>query len=625
MSEPAGPVCVRGDSQREPAQRTGLLDRFISPAIRARGEDETRRARVLVGTSLITLLVVPGFVASYQQWLPPTLAALFTWSIAAAALLQLVLLALLRRAAHIEPVGHASCAAVMALLAYQSWISGGASSIATPLFAYSPLLALTVMGFRAGLCWGAAGVLCLLGLFVTAATPFAAPDRGISPEATELYRPIVSATLIWMVVGLGYAYDISRTAALTAASRAEAAAIAASRAKSAFVANMSHEIRTPMTAILGYAEELDERLRQGPLGAESREMIESIQRNGRHLMSLISDILDLSKIEADRLHVERIPVDPLQLVEEVRSIVAVRTASKRLEFRVAARGRIPVRVRTDPTRLRQVLVNLLGNAVKFTERGAVELRLWHEESDDGRLWFAVSDQGIGIAPEAQERIFEAFTQADSSMTRRFGGSGLGLAISRRIVEELGGEIGLVSEPGAGSTFSFWVKSGWSPDVGALELDGDPRRVRAAEPVPERSASDRVRLRGRILLAEDGEDNQRLIGGLLRSRGAEVEVAENGEIALERFALAELAGEPFDLVLMDMQMPLLDGYATTRALRGRGSTTPVVALTAHATTEDRERCLGAGCDDFATKPIRRAELLALVARWLGEEKSPEGAA
>jgi signal transduction histidine kinase/CheY-like chemotaxis protein len=624
VSEPDGPECVRGDSLREPsAQSTGLLDWLISPATRARGEDETRRARVLIGASIATLLVVPGFTASYQMLLPAPLVAPFTWSLAAVLVFHLAMLALLRRTERVERVGHAMCAASVGLLAYHGWLSGGASSAATVLLAYPPLLALTVMGFRAGLYWGATGVLCILGLFVAPATPLAPYPHGIAVDVIDLYRALTTATLIWMIVALGYAYDLSRTAALTSASRAEAAALAASRAKSEFVANMSHEIRTPMTAILGYAEALEERLAEGPLGPESREMIDAIQRNGRHLVALINDILDISKIEAGRLEVEQIAVDPFQLVEEVRSLVSVRTASKHLEFRVIAQGRIPLAVRTDPTRLRQVLVNLLGNAVKFTERGAVELRLWHEEAGGGRLWFSVSDQGIGIPTEAQSRVFEAFTQADSSTTRRYGGTGLGLAISRRMVEALGGKISLESTPGEGSIFTFWVASGWSPEVGALEIDGDPRRVRPPELAPEPAPRAAAHLPVRILLAEDGPDNQRLIGELLRSRGAQVELASDGEQALERFALAEAAGEPFALVLMDMQMPLLDGYAATRELRRRGASVPILALTAHATTEDRQRCLAAGCDDFASKPIQRAELLALVARWAGEAKARSG--
>jgi len=231
----------------------------------------------------------------------------------------------------------------------------------------------------------------------------------------------------------------------------------------------------------------------------------------------------------------------------------------------------------------------------------------------------VSDPAIEIAPEAQARIFEAFTQADSSMTRRYGGSGLGLSISRRMVQALGGELGVVSAPGAGSTFTFWVESGWSPDVAVREVDGDPRGSTRPEPAAGIPAREVAIPDARILLVEDGDDNQRLISGLLRSRGARVELASDGEAALACFALAEEQGTPFDLVLMDMQMPLLDGYATTRALRNRGATTPIIALTAHATSDDRERCLAAGCDDFATKPIQRAKLLELVSIWATDAK------
>ncbi|MBM4336407.1 MAG: response regulator [Deltaproteobacteria bacterium] len=604
---------------RAEPQRTRLLDWFISPAIRARGEDQVRRARVLVGTSLIAFAMVPVFAASFRGLLPREIAVPFTRTLLATLVVHLALLGLLRRTDRIEQVGHAMCASLVALLSYHSWLAGGASSPASLLLAYPPLLALTVVGFRAGLGWGVVSAGCLIALDLAPLTPFAPPAHGISPEVFDLFRAITMATLIWMILGLGHAYDISRTAALDRALDAEATALAASHAKSEFVANMSHEIRTPMTAILGYADELDERLALGPLGPESREMIDAIRRNGRHLVALINDILDLSRVEAGRLDVERISVDPFALVDEVCSLMSVRTASKRLDLRVEARGRIPVSVRSDPTRLRQILINLLGNAIKFTESGAIELRVWHEELGKGRLWFAVSDPGIGIAPEAQARIFEAFTQADSSMTRRYGGSGLGLSISRRMVQALGGELGVVSAPGAGSTFTFWVESGWSPDVAVREVDGDPRGSTRPEPAAGIPAREVAIPDARILLVEDGDDNQRLISGLLRSRGARVELASDGEAALACFALAEEQGTPFDLVLMDMQMPLLDGYATTRALRNRGATTPIIALTAHATSDDRERCLAAGCDDFATKPIQRAKLLELVSIWATDAK------
>ncbi|MCL4199228.1 MAG: response regulator [Phycisphaerales bacterium] len=391
---------------------------------------------------------------------------------------------------------------------------------------------------------------------------------------------------------------------------ARAEAEAANRAKSEFLANMSHEIRTPMTAILGYADLLiDEG--QGPL--DRLECIQTIRRNGAHLLALINDILDLSKIEANRMSVERIAFSPAEVISDVESLMRLRAAAKGLLFEVECATPIPHTIHSDPTKFRQILLNLAGNAVKFTDAGGVRLiarLLRREGEDDGLLSVEVVDTGIGISPDQLDRLFASFTQADSSMARRFGGTGLGLAISKRLARMLGGDISVRSTPGEGSSFTATIATGPLRDVRCVHSASAPRALASTSPGNEAPAP---RLDGlRLLLAEDGPDNQRLIAFHLRKAGAEVVIAGNGRIAVER-AFESLRDHPFDVVLMDMQMPELDGYAATRYLRAHAYARPIIALTAHAMAGDRERCLAAGCDDYTTKPIDRVELLSIVRR------------
>jgi CheY-like chemotaxis protein len=368
---------------------------------------------------------------------------------------------------------------------------------------------------------------------------------------------------------------------------------------------MSHEIRTPLTAILGYADLIADP-RQTP--AERIESIETIRRNGDHLLQVISDILDLSKIEAGRMLLESIPCSPVWVVEDVASAVRARASHKGLRLAVEYEGTIPQTITSDPTRLRQILLNLVSNAVKFTESGEVKIRVrLRGAGSDSRIEFEVADTGIGMSAIELERIFEPFSQGDESTARRFGGTGLGLAITRRLTELLGGEIRVESERESGSRFIVSLATG---AVGARAEEA-PARERAADP-DEATASG---LSGRVLLAEDGPDNQRLVRTILSRAGLAVDIAENGRIAVEKVRAAERADAPYDLVVMDIQMPEMDGHAATRALRSGGYTRPIIALTAHAMSTDRDRCLASGCDDVATKPIDRRALLALISHHL----------
>ncbi len=377
---------------------------------------------------------------------------------------------------------------------------------------------------------------------------------------------------------------------------AKAMAESANQTKSDFLASMSHEIRTPMNAIIGIAH----LLAQTPLSPVQDKYVQIFRRAGDNLLHLVNDILDLSKVEAAQLDLERTPFSMDDLLGIVKEMVAERAHEKGLSLVFDVAPGVASHLVGDPTRLRQVLINLLGNAVKFTEAGTVSLRVAPDnESVAGVLLFTVTDTGIGIPQEKLEAVFERFTQADSSTTRNYGGSGLGLTISKSLVELMGGRIWVESLPGKGSKFSFAMK---------LEVWTGPK---PAALVPAVDAPQLPLEALRILLVEDSADNRTITMAYLQDTPYVVDVAENGAIACEKFA----AGE-YDLVLMDRQMPIMDGLTATRAIRkwelanGRAPT-PVIALTAAALKGDREKCIAAGCTSFLTKPIKQDVLLQAI--------------
>jgi CheY-like chemotaxis protein len=373
---------------------------------------------------------------------------------------------------------------------------------------------------------------------------------------------------------------------------------------------MSHEIRTPMTAILGFADIL----RENPEPQEVHDLAEIIKHNGEHLLHLINDILDLSKIEAGKNDVERMPCSPGQIAADVISMMKTRADAKGLRLNLECKHDIPEIIQTDPTRLRQILVNLVGNAIKFTKAGGVwvVIRPDDKSAHGTSMQFDIIDTGIGLSKEQVESLFQPFSQVDTSMHRQYGGTGLGLAISRRLARILGGDIAVVSVHGKGSTFSLTIATGPLDGVRSIEHAPD-----AAMPHPQDTFADLI-LDSRILLAEDGTDNQRLIAFMLRKAGADVTVAENGLVAVDFALAAENAGNPFDIILMDMQMPFMDGYEATRRLRTAGLKLPILALTAHAMVEDRRKCVDAGCDGYITKPIEANSFFKIIGSHIARE-------
>lgn len=375
----------------------------------------------------------------------------------------------------------------------------------------------------------------------------------------------------------------------------------ASNIKSAFLANMSHEIRTPMTAILGFAEIM----RQRNNDPETIRQLDTITKNGEYLLELINDILDVSKIEADKLEVEEIECSLVELIEDVKTLMELRALDKGLNLKIKIDGKIPRFIQSDPIRLRQILINLLSNAIKFTKHGSVQLviRTVEIDSQTSRLEFDVIDTGIGMTEEQISRLFQPFAQADSSTTRKYGGTGLGLTICKRLTNMMGGEIKVSSEYGAGTTFTVTMKIGKVSNQEFIEHDF--LELEALHQSDNTNAkSDEVKLNYNILLAEDGHDNQKLIRFLLEKEGAKVTLAENGKIAVQLALEAIEKDNPFDVILMDMQMPELDGYAATKLLRSKGFSYPIIALTAHTMGGAREECIAAGCNNYATKPIKR---------------------
>ena len=381
---------------------------------------------------------------------------------------------------------------------------------------------------------------------------------------------------------------------------AQRAAEAANVAKGEFLANMSHEIRTPMTAILGFADIVASRLQD----REDLVAVDTIRRNARFLVDILDDILDLSKLEFGKLEIRQDRFDPAAVLGDVRSLIEVRSAEKGLTFELDAQGPLPRTIAGDAKRFRQIMINLLGNAVKFTTTGGVRVVV-AADADQQQLTVDVIDTGVGIRDEVIKTLFKPFAQGDASLVREYGGSGLGLEISRRLARMLGGDVTVRSQPDVGSTFRLTISTGDLTDIDWTDAAFSPR---VQSPAPAKRM--KIRLDGkRVLVADDREELRHLVRRLLESAGATVDEAADGRSVLEKLT----EPHPYDAAILDMQMPVLDGYQAARTLRARGSKVPLVALTAHAMSGDEARCLKAGCDAYAVKPIDGLALLETVRR------------
>jgi PAS domain S-box-containing protein len=395
---------------------------------------------------------------------------------------------------------------------------------------------------------------------------------------------------------------------------AQAAAETANQAKSQFLANMSHEIRSPMTAILGYADILAAHLND----PDNLVCINTIQRNGQHLLELINDILDLSKIEAERLEIKPERFAPVQLIADVHSLMAMRAQEKGLPLEIVYASPLPETITSDIRRLKQILINLLSNAIKFTKQGSVTLRVdMLDDTVAPKLRFAVIDTGIGISKAQQSKLFQPFSQLDSAFTREHGGTGLGLAISQHLAKLLGGEITVKSHWRKGSTFTLTVATG--------SLEGVARSIPQPNKEEETVTLGGVSglLQGHILVVDDRHDIRYLAQRYLEEAGATVTTAAGGKAALAAVMTADQAGQSFSTVVLDMQMPEMDGFAVVRKLRTQGFAAPIIALTAHAMLGDREKCLAAGCNGYLSKPVDRQQLITAVAN-LTQPHSPSSA-
>jgi signal transduction histidine kinase/DNA-binding NarL/FixJ family response regulator/HPt (histidine-containing phosphotransfer) domain-containing protein len=385
--------------------------------------------------------------------------------------------------------------------------------------------------------------------------------------------------------------------------RAKEAAEAADVAKSEFLANIRHEIRTPMNSIIGFSD----MLANENLNGQQQEYVKMIRDSAQNLLSLINDIVDFSKIEAGKLDVEILDCSLGQILNSIESIMKPKAAEKGLEFKIIEREGLPSQIRCDPTRLNQCLVNIVDNAIKFTKQGQVHLKVFVQQIDNKSfICFDIKDTGVGIPLERQAAIFESFTQADGSTTRKYGGTGLGLTITKKLAELLGGRLSLTSQEGKGTTFSLMLPAG-------LDVSKQPTLDRSDIAVQANDVERpnlRHRFSGSILVAEDNPTNQMLIKQLLKNMGFEVTTAEDGNVALQKTLT-----HSFDMIFMDIQMPNMDGYETARAMRENGITIPIVALTASTMSGDEGKCICAGCNDYLSKPIKRKELLTTIQKYI----------
>jgi signal transduction histidine kinase/ActR/RegA family two-component response regulator len=575
---------------------------FVAPGLRGDAA-ATRTAGVVVGFSLVPIAFVP--LLAFMEWVafPREVAGRIAALVLGAAPVCASVPFVLRVTGSTRIAGNLMLAYAFMLFAVVSYYAGGAASPPSFWNVLIPMTAVALVGRRWAWFWTALVLIEAVAVawFERHGLRF---ENQILPEWRPLYWFVSIASLASLIMLAGLVYERSKEVALHSLESANAAlararddAERASLAKSDFLAILTHEIRTPMTAILGFADVLHDEWSERGFPEREIEALVRIQRNGRELIETVNDLLDLSKIEAGKLELERIAFSPAELVAEVLEAARARAQALGLELALELSGDLPGIVHSDPVRLRQIAAHLVDNALGFTERGGVYVSLGIAREERGAcLALRVRDTGPGIPDERLPSLFQPGTLRVSPETGEAHGLGLGLAMCKRLTELLGGRISVASELERGSEFLVLVPIANAAAATATSPANAPKQLRA-----------------RVLVVDDGPDNLRLMVHVLGRAGAEVETATNGEDALARVAEAERAERRFDVVLMDMQMPGMDGYAATRELRRRGFTRPILALTANAVPGTRETCLAAGCDDFATKPVDREELIERIRR------------
>jgi signal transduction histidine kinase/ActR/RegA family two-component response regulator len=589
----------------------GIWDRVAQhmvPEWRRGDPRALHEARMVLALAVVpTPVVIPWAIATARLF-GPEVGPLAGFLLAGTVPVLWLLTWLYRLTGSTQLAGNVLAAYSFVMLTVNAYLGGGALSPTHYWLLLIPVSA-PVIGVRAALAWSVLGVLeCTV--FFALERMGASPRNWLPVEVAAMTAASGASTLGAVATGMIALFRRAHIAAVEHSARANEDLVAArkeaeeaSRRKSDFLANMSHELRTPMTAILGYADLLAEEWSAQP---ELRRSASVIQRSTRELVAVVDELIDLNRLHDGHVDLERVAFGPEELARNAAELLRERAAAKALDLSVRVRPPVPARVQGDPTRVRQILVNLIGNAIKFTSTGSVDVRV---KAGSGWIRYEVEDTGPGLSEEQTQVLLRHFSDEGDASDSLDEKPGIGLTVTRLLCRLMGGELGFTSRPGVGSCFYVQIPAALAPAP----------ETRAPSSAPA-SAAPPVRLRSRVLLVEDSPDVQTLISHLLRKAGANVTVAANGQEGLDQVDASNVRDEPFGLVLMDLQMPVLDGYATVRELRRRGSTLPIVALTAHALEEERLHCLEAGFDAFATKPIDRRTLLALVQEWSADEKT-----